>query len=213
MERESRKPTIPKTKFQKLTDCEIHLFFVWELLYECIFDADKYKQLAQELRVLVCDNKGNPLMLKLMHDYNFSYNIQPFRPTPNSRQFEIPIPLDADFAVQWERLRGKKPIIDKQVSFTDYVNHGLAVYVKPYTYTYCELVRKITQQMGSGHEAEVVDEPILQLQNIQIGDYQGHSAPLISFGETVLKVGLKFLEHIITNHGYKLKKFTTTSIL
>lgn len=69
----ARKRRIPKTDQQRLEECETHLYFLGEALDLYPRQRDRYKQVAAELRVLVCQTRHNkPRLLDLMDEYGFA---------------------------------------------------------------------------------------------------------------------------------------------
>ena len=123
-----------------MQDCETHLFFLRDALRLYPSQPDRFKQIAAELRVLVCETKNNhPLLLELMEEVGFSCGLVPFR---------------------------------------EYVENHLAVYLAPYEYTFRDLVLKVAEQLGSSHEDLSVEEPLAKMQNMILGQAQGHM-PLI----------------------------------
>ena len=91
--------------------------------------------------------------------------------------------------------------------FPVYVENGLAVFIKPYDYSFRDLVCAIAQQEGSGHEDPLVDEPLAQMHSVIIGNEKSHVAALMGFANLVIKVGSLFLGHVVDNHGYELRYF------
>src|SRR5664279_5665901 len=74
----NQKRRISKTANQRLYECETHLYFLSDAnrLYQQ--QRERYKQIATELRVLVCETRTNkPLLLDLMDKYGFTYDVQP----------------------------------------------------------------------------------------------------------------------------------------
>jgi len=185
---------------------------------------DRFKQIAAELRVLVCRTRMNkPLLLDLMDAYRFSYEVQPpgmdtsgppLKPQPlpmvGWRDDQQHLRLTADLAhalktgdggrlaeIERELARRARP-----VPFREWVERGLAVYIEPFDYSHKELVLAIAQQFGSSHEDDSVEEPILRLRQIIIGGEMGDVAPLVAFARSVLEVGQKFLDHLVSSDQY-----------
>lgn len=156
-----------------------------------------------------------------MKEYGFTYDVQP--PGPPLDKSPIPMvgwrddPEHKKLTIELERALGNdkklKELLEKQaklrcsIPFPEYVKKALSVYIKPYDYSYQDLVLAISQQQGSSHEDDTVEEPISKIQNVRIGSDQGHVAPLISFADLVIKVGSDFLNFLIDKYQYEPKCF------
>lgn len=214
----ARKHLIPKTREQRISECETHVYFLWDALRLYPKQRDRYKQIASELRILVAERRERRrILIRLMQELGFSFNVQPPGP-PLDKQ---PIPMvgwrdDPEYqalANEAQNLSGDKEaldaLLDKQaamrrpVPFPEYVDKALAVYVAPYDYSYRELVLAIAQQVGGSHEDTTVEEPIVRLSHFFIGGHEGHITPLISFAKLVTGVGAQFIAFVAKNHGYR----------
>jgi hypothetical protein len=215
------KARIPKSPLQRVEECETHLYFLWDARQLYPQERDRYKQIASELRVLVGDHRPKRrLLLCLMEEYGFTHNVEPPR-----APIHAPIPL-----VGWkndpeqtalaaeigeavgdeERLKRaleKQAALARPVPFSEYVERALAVYIAPFDYSYRDLVLAVAQQVGSSHEDEAMDEPLVRLRQVVIGGSEGHVAPLISFADLVLRVGASFMSFLVEEHGYRPKYF------
>ena len=213
---------VPKTKSRRLADCETHLFFLWDALRQYPHQPDRYKQIATELRVLVADHQPKQrLLLAMMKEYAFKYDVPP--PGPPFHKQPIPMvglrddPVERKLTEELKQALGdpealskvlvKQAQLRRPVPFAEYVEKGLAAYIKPRDYSFSDLVRTIAQQEGSGHESTTVDKPIAQMRQITIGGDPSHIAALIKFSEDVLKVGWAFIAFVVKNHAYKPKYF------
>ena len=213
---------VPKTKSQRLADCETHLFFLWDALRQYPHQPDRYKQIATELRVLVADKKPKQrLLLAMMDECAFMYDVQPPGP-PFDKQPILMVgwhddPVQRKLTEEFKQALGdpealstvqaKQAKLRHPVPFAEYVGKGFAVYIKPRNYSFSDLVRAIAQQEGSSHESTAVDKPLAQMRQITIGGDPGHIAPLIKFSQDVLKVGAAFMAFVAKNHAYKPKYF------
>ncbi len=213
---------IRKTSEQRLRECETHLYFLWDAQRLYVQEPDRYKQIATELRVLVGDHKPKRrLLLMMMQEYTFNYQVQP--PGPPFDKQPIPLvgwrndPVHQALAQEVQAALGDEEkmiaVLEKQtalrrpIPFPEYIEKGLAVYIEPYDYSYSKLVRDIAQQVGSSHEAYEVNEPLVQMQNVILGNEESHIAVLIQFADLVIRVGFMFIEHVVQNYGYKPKYF------
>jgi hypothetical protein len=94
------------------------------------------------------------------------------------------------------------------VAFREWVDKGLAVHIAPHDYSNRELTLAIAQQMGSSHEDDAVEEPIVRLQRVVLAGETGDIAPLIGFARYVVRVGLDFLHYVVLRHRYEPRYFT-----
>src|SRR5258708_39668626 len=77
---QEKKRRIPRPTQERIAACEDHLFFLHESLKLFPQQRGRYKQIAGELLVLVCETRQNePLLLDLMNELGLSYNVPPPR--------------------------------------------------------------------------------------------------------------------------------------
>jgi len=225
------KQRIPKSPAQRLEECEAHLYFLWDARRLYPRQRDRFKQVATELRLLVCETRTNkPLLLDLMDEYGFSYEVQPvgarkggpplkLQPLPMVGWREDPVhtqlgeelsqAIASHDKTQMETVERKLAELARPVPFRQWVNKGLAVYIAPHDYSHRDLILAIAQQFGSSHEDDSVEEPIMRLRGIVIGGETGDIAPMIVFADSVISVGGLFIKHLVQNHRFKPKYFTT----
>jgi hypothetical protein len=230
----TRKPRVSKTPAEKLADCETHLYFLWDALRLYPEQRDRFKQIAAELRVLVCETRMNkPLLLNLMDEYAFVHEVQPpgvsasgppLKPQPLPMVGWRDDPIHAEIserlsraiesgdAAQMEEIDRRLAELAQPVHFRDWVNKGLAVFIAPYDYSHRELVLAIAQQFGSSHEDDSVEEPILRLRQIYIGGERSDVAPITIFAHSVLSVGMAFIRHVEQHHGFRPHYFRAEAV-
>lgn len=224
-----RKPRVSKTSAERLVDCETHLYFLWDALRLYPKERDRFKQIAAELRILVCETRKNkPLLLNLMDEFAFVYEVQPPgmsasgpplkpQPLPMVGWREDPIhaeiserlsrAIESGDTAQMKEIDRRLAELAKPIPFREWINRGLAVFIAPYDYSHRELVLAIAQQLGSSHEDDSVEEPILRLQQIYIGGQRGDLAPMIVFANDVLSVGVAFIRHVESDHSFQPRYF------
>ena len=225
----TKMPRIAKTPEQRLRACETHLYFLWDTRRLYPQQRDRYKQIAAELRILVCKTRANkPLLLNLMDEFGFSYKIQPpgrdnggpplkpqplpmvgWREDPIHKKLseEVEEAIKSGDDTMMRVIEAKLEALARPVPFREWVNKGLAVFISPHDYSYRELVLAIAQQFGSSHEDDAIDEPIAQLQQFIIGGETSEISTLIGFADQVINVGSQFLGHLVQHHGYKPQYF------
>jgi hypothetical protein len=225
----TRKSRVDKTSAERLAECETHLYFLWDALRLYPEQRDRFKQIAAELRVLVCETRTNkPRLLNLIDEYACVYEVQPpglsaggppLKPQPlpmvgwrdDPIQIEVSERLsraiESGDASQINEVEQALADLARPVPFRDWVNKGLAVFIAPYDYSHRDLVLAIAQQFGSSHEDDSVEEPILRLRQIYIGGERSDLAPLTVFADSVLSVGRAFIRHVEQHHGFRPQYF------
>lgn len=199
-------PRIPKTGDALVGALESHTKFLSEAMIALESERDRYKQLAADLRLLVCQGGSNkPLLLNLMDELNVTYSISPIPDLP------FPIPMvdemdqspDVDFSSMspeeiwaYHRSRGKR------YSLREFVARALAVYVLGHSYSYNALIRAIAEQSGGSHEDTTVDANLVELESFIIGGFQGHVAPLVNLAAHVVAASCLVINEAI-KQGYK----------
>lgn len=214
---------LSKTTEARLRDCEAHLFFLWDARRLSNEQRDRYKQVAAELRVLVADhNPKYRLLLVMMDDFEFDYNVQPqsppfdmqpitmvgWRKDPEYQKLTQQVQDAMGDPQKLKNVVAAQKALRRPVPLSEYVESGLAVFIKPYDYSYGRLVRDIAQQMGSGHEGLHVDVPLAQMGNIVIGGEESHIVTLLNFADLIIHVGQLFIGHMVKEHGYEPKYFS-----
>ena len=225
----SRKQRIPKTDAQILSDCETHLYFLWDAYRLYSQQRERFKQIAAELRILVCETRQNkPMLLDLMDKYSFKYEVQPpglqeggpplkpqpmpmvgWRDDPVHKEISEELSKASESGDEEKMIEIDKKMTDlaKPIPFREWINKGLAVFIEPYDYSNRELTLAIAQQFGSSHEDDSVEEPIVQLQQIIIGGETSDIAPMIVFAKSVIHVGQMFISHLVRNFNYEPQYF------
>jgi hypothetical protein len=225
----NRQAKVPKSPDERMRDCETHLAFLKEARDKYRTDPERYKQVAAELRVLVCTSRTNtPLLLDLMDEYGFEYEVQPSA-SPAGPPLKGPIPLvgwrddpvQQALAKELEQAGDDKQklnaVLARQQSLRvalplrRFVDEGLAAFIAPYEYSYNLLTRAIAEQSGGAHEDAAIDEGLAAMRNFRIGGDDSHIRVLISFADTILRAGLKFLAFMEARHGYQIRRFQFAS--
>jgi hypothetical protein len=214
----SAKPRIPKSLEQRLRDCETHLYFLWDARRLYMAQEDRFKQIAAELRILVCETRTNhPLLLNLMDELSFSFDIQPqdapldkqpiamvgWRDDPLHQQLTAEVQAAMGDAQKLSQLLEKQASLRRPVAFREYVEKALAVFIAPYDYSFRELILAVAQQVGSSHEDLAVEEPLIRMQHVCLAGHQGHVAPLIPFADLVLEIGEAFVAFLVQTRDYE----------
>ena len=212
------KPRIPKSLEQRLQDCETHLYFLWDSRRLYPVQKDRFKQIAAELRILVCETRTNhPLLLNLMEELGFAFDVQPqgppfdkqpismvgWRDDPVHQQLTAEVQAAIGDEQKVSEVLQKQAALRRPMPFREYVEKGLAVFIAPYDYSYRELTLAVSQQVGSSHEDLTVEEPLVKLQHFSLAGHKGHVAPLIVFADLALEVGGAFVDFLVQTQSYK----------
>jgi hypothetical protein len=204
------KPRIPRPIEHRIDACETHLFHLHEAVKLFPQQYDRYKPIAGVLRVLVCKtNSNSPLLLDLMDELGFNYDVPP--PGPPG-PITMPHPLvgwrdDPDHqahVLELEEAAGdqqkRAAILEKynakfrkSMPLREYTDKALAAFIRPYDYSFCQLVLSIAQQCGSSHEDKEIDEPIAQMGSLLLLGVESHVAVLIEYARLVIDAGAKFI--------------------
>jgi len=115
--------------------------------------------------------------------------------------------MDADDQSEIEAINEEQAKNALPMPLREWINEALAFFVKPHDYSNRDLVLLISQQMGSAHEDDAVDEKIAILQNIFVFGETIDIHTLITLTDLVLQVGRHFLGYLVDEHDYELKHF------
>lgn len=224
-----RKPRIPKSVQERIRECETHLYFLWDARRLYSEQRERYKQIAAELRILVCETRTNdPLLLGLMDQYDFHYDVHPvgtclsgpplkrqpistvgWGHDPNHKETSdrLANAIKSGDEEEMARIERRLAELARPIPFRDWVNKGLAVFIRPYDYSHRDLVLVIAQQCGSSHEDGSVEEPIVRARYVHLGGESGDIAPLITFADSVISVGSAFIGYMVEHRGFEPRYF------
>lgn len=212
------KRRIQKSVLQRVLDCETHLYFLWDARRLYPQQEDRFKQIAGELRVLVCETKHNhPLLLELIEQFGFRYELPPPGPPLDKHPMQMvgdsTSPVYQQLAAETAAAKGdeqklsavqeKRAALRRCVPLREYVEKGLAVVSMQKEYSYRELTLAVAQQLGSSHEDRAVDESLVILQDFRIMGHMGHVVSIIGFADRIIDAGTRFMEFLVSNHGYQ----------
>jgi hypothetical protein len=215
------KKKLLRPTYERIAACESHLLFLHEDLKLFPQQYDRYKQIAGKLRVLVCATHQNkPLLLNLMDELGFKYDVPPpgpltipiglvgWRTDPdflaNTREIEQAAGDGQKLAAIHEKYNAK---FRKSMPLREYTDKALATFIKPYDYSFRDLVLSVAQQCGSSHEDESIDEPIAQMRSIVVLGVESHVAVIVEYARLVLDAGVKFILYSEEKGQYKARHF------
>jgi hypothetical protein len=89
----------------------------------------------------------------------------------------------------------------------DYTDKALAIFIRPFDYSYRDLILSVAQQCGSSHEDKAIDEPIAQMRSLVIDGIESHIAPLIDYARRVVDAGANFILYSVEKGLYRARYF------
>jgi hypothetical protein len=216
------KRRVLKSTQERISDCEVHLLFLYEAFMRFPQQYDRYKQIAAELRVLVCaKGRNEPLLLDLMDELGFTYDVHPPGPPFDKQPIDLigwrDDPVHQDLTREVQRALGddqkltaileKEAKLRRSMSLRDYTDKALAIFMAPFDYSYRDLILAVAQQCGSSHEDRGIDEPIAHMRSLVLGGCESHVAPLIGYTQHVLDGGAKFIFYLVEKGLYRARYF------
>lgn len=188
-----------------MADCESHVQFLGEALAAYDQEPNRYKQLSAELRVLVCKTKTNkPLLLDLMDEYEFAYEVHPIPdlPFPITMVGKLHEEPEVDFsAMSPEEIWAHHRALAKPVPLREFIDRGLAVYIRPHEFSYRDLILAVAQQIGVSHEDTTMEKALVELEQFLIGGFSGYGAPLRHCAQLVYNAGVRFMRHVASRRA------------
>ncbi|MDO8490039.1 MAG: hypothetical protein Q7S47_01315 [bacterium] len=211
-----------RTNEQLLEACEEQLILLDQALFRYPTQRFEYKNIASGLRVLVCDfGKNKPLLLDLMDQNGFKYEIKPQGKNPISlvnwqkdTLFEKSIYEPVGELLKKGKFEKAEKIISKHrkpIPLRQYVKHGLAVFIAPDDVSYHDLIKMIAEKEGLSHEDKDINTIASRLKNIKLGGEESHVASLISFAALISDVGLEFFSYLFDKKIYTPKHMEISS--
>jgi hypothetical protein len=219
------KKKLHRSTQERIGACESHLFFLHEDLKLFPQQYDRYKQIAGKLRLLVCaGGRNKPLLLDLMDEVGFTYEVQPpgpltipippggWRDGPDYQALTLEIQQAAGDRQKLAAIHERQAKLRKPMSLREYTDKALATFIKPYDYSFNELVRSIAQQCGSSHEDESIDEPIAQMRSLVLNGVESHVAVMVEYAGRVLDAGAKFILYSVEKGLYQARYFARKTV-
>jgi hypothetical protein len=222
------KKKLHRSTQERIGACESHLFFLHEDLKLFPLQYDRYKQIAGKLRLLVCaGGRNKPLLLDLMDEVGFTYEVQPpgppgpltipiplvgWRDDPDHQALTLEIQQAAGDRQKLAAIHERQAKLRKPMSLREYTDKALATFIKPYDYSFNDLVRSIAQQCGSSHEDESIDEPIAQMRSLVLNGVESHVAVMVEYAGRVLDAGAKFILYSVEKGLYQARYFARKTV-
>ena len=196
---------IAKTAAQKLADLEDHLFLLVNALAG--FDSGQgahLRHIAAELRVLICLSSGTEgLLWRLVDELHVDdavqvhrvMNVNPRHPLSQGLRFMF-LPLRSPG-------RGDPRLPVGIYSLRDIIKTAEAVFVAGRGVTHEDLLKWLSQQVGSAHESETVSDVLAELNAIRIANVQPFFYILHSDATLTIEVAERVLQKATADLGYQ----------
>jgi hypothetical protein len=161
-----------------------------------------------------------------MDEVGFTYEVQPpgppgpltipippggWRDGPDYQALTLEIQQAAGDRQKLAAIHEKQAKLRKPMSLREYTDKALATFIKPYDYSFNELVRSIAQQCGSSHEDESIDEPIAQMRSLVLNGVESHLAVMVEYAG-VLDAGAKFILYSVEKGLYQARYFARKTV-
>lgn len=193
----------PKSISQKLEDLDAHLFIVREHLNQLTESSSHLKVLSAELRTLVCWSSGTEGLLWRLVD-EFSIDDKIFLHVPGDLIEDHPLAQGLQFLIVPIQRGGKGdphlPPVHYSLKEIIKETQALIAGGKPFTHSY--LIKAVSQQMGSAHEDEGLEEMLVNLKSIFINGVEPFVSVLATDAKLTLEVGERVLEKAEKKHNY-----------
>lgn len=182
---------VPKTLEQQLSALEDHLYLLSKTLSDLATGESAYlRQLAAQLRALVCTSSGMPgLLWRLRDEFGADDDvvIRNFGRVDTSN----PISRGLTFSGAIVRADGNGPVAVPQVtcSLQQHLHQHEALFVDGASVTHEYLISRIANETGIAHEAHGVSKVIAKLNAVLIGDVQPYFNVLDEDARLTLLVG------------------------
>lgn len=198
---------VPKSSDQLLSALEDHLYLLQRTLADLAKgDAAHLRQLAAQLRALVCTSSGMPgLLWRLRDELNADDGVS-IR-YPGRIDTSNPITRGMLFGGAPVRADGSGPsaIPLERWSLHDHIHVHEAAFVDGFSITHEHLISRLANETGIAHEAHGVSREIAKLNSVRVGDVQPYFSVLDEDARLVLEVGERIVSAAISQ-GYRRRR-------
>jgi|GEM_PF-6562765 len=200
------KTRIKKTLQRKLSDLDDHLYFLRDSLSKLTAgDLAYIKQVAAELRVLVCKAGVEGLLWRVNDEIKASDFVNVHLPGDINRDHPLTRGLQFFFVPLRRTGQGDPRLTPVEYPLKEIVKNCEAIMVSGDTYTHENLIRAISEQMGSAHEDEGVTPFLVELSNTVVSDQAVLGTALISVADLVIEVGERVMLKAAGNIDFSRK--------
>ena len=198
---------VPKSSDQMLSALEDHLYLLRRTLADLATgDAAHLRQLAAQLRALVCTSRGMPgLLWRLRDELNVNDGVS-IR-YPGKIDTNNPITRGMLFGAAPVRADGSGPsaISPEAWSLHEHIHVHEAAFVDGFSITHEHLISRLANETGTAHEAHGVSKEIAKLNSVRFGDVQPYFSMLDEDARLALQVGERIIS-AATNQGYSRRR-------
>lgn len=200
----SKRNRVPKTLSHKLDDLDAHLFIIREHLKKLNESTSHLKVLSAELRTLLClSNRTEGLLWRLVDELNIDDKI--FLHVPGDLIEDHPLAQGLQFLIVPIQRGGKGDprLVPYHYSLKEVIKKRQALVTsgKPFTHEY--LIKAVSQQMGSAHEDEGLEQMLVDLKSIFVNGVEPYISVLATNAELALEIGERVIESAENNLDYK----------
>jgi len=199
-----RKGRTPKTLRQKLEDLDCHLYLLRQHRRGLSETRSHLKGIAAELRTLVCFSSGTEgLLWRLVDELQIDDRI--FLHVAGKLQKDHPLARGLTFYYM-PVLRGgqgdpRLPPDHYSLRYVVKESEPLLAGGNPLTYEY--LIKAVSQQMGSAHEADGLEPALVQLKPLIEAADGRFIPPLLTVTELTLEIGERILNAATERGAFK----------
>lgn len=201
---------VPKSSDQLLSALEDHLYLLQRTLSDLATgDAAHLRQLAAQLRALVCTSSGMPgLLWRLKDAINIDDGVS-IR-YPGKIDTSNPITRGTFFGAAPVRADGSGPsaIPQETWSLREHIHAHEAAFVDGFSITHEHLISRLANEIGVAHEAHGVSTEIAKFNSIRVGDVQPYFSVLDEDARLVLEVGERVISAAVCQ-GYQRRRSTS----
>lgn len=194
---------VPKSSDQMLSALEDHLYLLRSTLADLAAGETAHlRQLAAQLRALVCTSSGMPGLLWRIRD-EFNVNDGVSIRYPGRIDTNNPITRGILFGAAPVRANGSGPsaISLETWSLHEHIHVHEAAFVDGFSITHGHLISRLANETGIAHEAHGVSKEIAKLNSVRLGDVQLYFSVLDEDARLVLAVGERIIS-AATSQGY-----------
>lgn len=199
-----RSPRVPKTIDQQVLELEYHAHEVRRCLGTLRHSVDNIRTLATELRVLLCLSSGTDgLLWRVLARLNISDSVAIHVPMKINESHPFSSRM-AFFCAPLVRANiWTSPPPKANISFRQVIKEHVFAFAGGIRFTHEELIRKVAEQTGSGHESEDVEVAIVELFDTVIGDVQVPVHAICTYAWLAVELSERAIEHFAKNNEFK----------
>jgi len=194
---------IEKTTVQLVSALEDHLYLLSRTLRDLAEgDAGHMRQLATQLRALICKSSGLPgLLWRMCEELNVDDSVQ-IR-SAEGINIEHPLTQGLQFAFVSTRADGSGPadVPLAPISLKHYIQGHEAFFIDGESISHEHLINRLANETGTAHEADGISRSIAKLNSFSVGDIQAYFAVVNEDAVLTLEVGERIVEKA-TEQGF-----------